>query len=496
MYRYRSVFNASVSIARLETVPVVSHLYQSLASRLARSIDQGAYAPGDRLPGVRVASRNEGVSPATVVAAYGQLETDGYIESRPRSGFYVRPRRAASQAEPGLSEPPPVPRAVTGQQLVLQLIRNAARADVVQLGANLPNAQFLPTAAIARELKRVARQHTARLGDYGMPPGVAELRNGIARRMADLGCVANPNDILITNGCQEAIYLCLQAVTRPGDVVAVESPTYYGLLQVLDALGLKALEIPTHSRTGLSVDALQLALEQWPVRACVLVPNYSNPLGALMSDAQKAALLRLLKRHPQVTLIEDDIYGDLCFGARRPAPLQSGDTAAQVIYCSSFSKSLSAGLRIGWVHAPQRLESLMLQKFVHNCSTSVVNQLTLAGLLDNGSYERHLRGMRPALAQSVARLAERVARKFPADVRISRPQGGMSLWVELPRQVDTTALFNQASAQGVSVAPGQIFSTDPDKYRHCLRLNAGVNWTPPLDAAIDLLAGLVHRALD
>ncbi|MEM7216967.1 MAG: PLP-dependent aminotransferase family protein [Pseudomonadota bacterium] len=472
----------------------MAYLYQSLANRLAGSIDSGLYAPGDRLPGVRVTSRNEGVSPATVVAAYERLEVDGYVESRPRSGFFVRPRRAALQQEPGLSRPASAPKAVTGAQLVAQIVRSVGAPEVVQLGANIPHSGFLPTAALSRELKAVARDYVDRLGDYEAPPGLPRLRHGIARRMADIGCLARPDDILITHGAQEAVYLALKCVTRPGDVVAVESPTYYGILQVLDSLGLKALEIPTHARTGISIDALTLALEKWPIRACVLVPNFSNPLGALLPDVHKRALLDLFANYPDVTVIEDDVYGDLAYHERRPSILKSYDQRDQVIYCASFSKSLSAGLRIGWIVSSRHAEQLAIHNFVHNCGSSLINQLALAALLEKGSYERHLRSMRVALAQNLGRLSERIAQHFPEDVKVSRPEGGLSVWVELPQGTDTTALFHRAYAQGISIAPGQTFSTDPHKYRHCMRLNAGVAWNERLESALQTLGQLIKTA--
>lgn len=459
-------------------------LYKQLANQLASQIDRGVYLPGDRLPGVRVCSRDEQVSPSTVVAAYEQLERDGYIESRPRSGFYVRPRLVASHDEPGFSKPASKPKAVTGHQLVSQMLAQTGEPDMIQLGANIPSAGYMPTAAIGREIRKVTQRHADRLADYELPMGLPGLRGLIAQYMARIGCAVHADDILVTNGCQEAIYLGLKCLTQPGDVVAVESPTYFGLLQALDSLGLKAIEIPTHSRTGISIDALQLALEQWPVKACVLVPNFANPLGALMPGAHKQALIDLLHRHPHVSVIEDDIYGDLYFGARRPGTLKAHDKHGQVMYCSSYSKSLSAGLRIGWMIAPRHLEQLKLAKFGVSCATSVINQLVLAGLLETGGYERHLRSLRLTLAQNVARLSERVLRHFPDNVRISRPDGGLSIWIELPGAVDTTELFNQASSFGVNIAPGQIFSTDPKKYRHCLRLNAGVLWNADLEAGI------------
>ncbi len=467
-------------------------LYKEFADRLARQIDQGAYLPGDRLPGVRVASQDEQVSPSTIVAAYEQLERDGYIESRPRSGFYVRPRLVSSQDEPGLSKPAARPKAVTGQHLVAQMLVQVGVTGTVQLGANLPGGQYIPTAMISREIRKVTRQYADRLATYEMPLGLPRLRGLITQYMARIGRATHPEEILITNGCQEAIYLALQSLTKPGDVVAVESPTYYGLLQVLDTLGLKAIEIPTHSRTGISTEALQLALEQWPVKACVLVPNFSNPLGALMPQANKKALLRLLRQYPHVSVIEDDIYGDLYFGARRPAPLKALDSHGQVLYCNSFSKSVSAGLRVGWMIGAKHLEQIKLAKFAVNCATPVMNQMVLAGILESSGYERHLRGMRLALAQNVSRLSEKVLQHFPQNVRISRPDGGLSIWVELPRSVDTTELFHQASSFGVSIAPGQIFSTDPKKYRHCLRLDAGVQWSSALEDGVARLGQAVR----
>lgn len=472
------------------------HLYKELATRVAKSIDQGVYLPGDRLPGVRIASRNEGISPATVVAAYQSLEIDGYIESKPRAGFFVRPRHSVHADEPTQSTPAKRPKAVSGQGLVLELIQNMSVPGVVQLGANVPDSSYLPTQAISKELKKVANTNTGRLGSYEVPPGLPALRAHLARRMADLGSLVDPDDIIITNGCQEAVYLSLKSVTQPGDVVAVESPTYYGLLQALDSLGLKALEIPTHPRDGVSVEALRLAFEQWPVKACVLVPNFGNPLGATLPDENKSDLMDLLRLNPEVTLIEDDIYGDLNFSGRRPSIIKGLDLTHQVIYCSSYSKSLSAGLRIGWAVNAKHKQTLAYQKFVNNCSTSIVNQLTTASLLNNGSYERHLRGMRLALDQSMRRLTEKAVQCFPTASRFTRPQGGMSLWVELPKQINTTALFHAALAVGISIAPGRIFSTNPKKYQHCMRMNAAVGWSTAVERAVEQLGLLINQQLE
>lgn len=473
----------------------MGNLYTELAGHIAQSIDQGIYLPGDRLPGVRVASRNERVSPATVVAAYRHLETEGYIEARPRSGYFVRSRRQGELSEPETTQPARRPKPVTGQELVLQLLRNINLPNVVQLGANIPDPEFLPTRSVSRALTTIANQYRHRLTDYEVPPGLPALRNHIARRLADVGCIVSPEDVLITAGCQEAVYLSLKSVTQPGDVVAIESPTYYGLLQALDSLGLKALEIPTHPRDGLSIEALKLALEQWPVKACVVVPNFSNPLGALIPDESKTQLVDLLSEYPQVTLIEDDIYGDLNFSGSRPSVIKAQDQNDQVVYCGSYSKSLSAGVRIGWAVNHKLREQLAYEKFVTNCSTSIVSQLMMAKLLDTGGYERHLRGMRVNLAQNMSRMTDLVVEHFPEDSRLTRPRGGMALWVELPRGLDTTALFHEAMEHHISIAPGQIFTTSAEKYQHCLRLNAAVGWSRDVEKSIATLGMLINRAL-
>jgi DNA-binding transcriptional MocR family regulator len=469
----------------------MAHLYSELATRLAQSIEKGIFKPGDRLPGVRAASRNEGVSPSTVVAAYHHLETEGYIAARPRSGFYVRSRYQTALAEPKTRVPAAVPRPVTGQELVLQLIQSLNTPGIVQLGANLADASLLPAAALSRAMAAVARHDRRESCRYQVPPGLPALRSHIARRMVESGCLVDPENIVITTGCQEAIYLALKSVTSPGDVVALESPTYYGLLQAVDSLGLKALEIPTDPREGMSVEALELALEQWPVKACVVIPNFSNPLGAVMPDRRKRELVELVNRHPGVTLIEDDIYGDLYFEGSRPCALKSLETQDNIIHCASLSKSVSAGLRIGWAVSARHYQRLCYEKLVASCATSSINQLTTTRFLDSGGIDRHLRALRVHLAQNTYRMIERVGKYFPASTRVTRPTGGMTLWLELERAVDTTALAQAALERGISIAPGEIFSSTPGKYKNCLRLNCAVAWSNEIERALETLGELV-----
>lgn len=223
------------------------------------AIDQGVYRQGDRLPRVRKLREQHNISAATAVAALHQLEDQGCIEPRERSGYYVRVRPGARFREPAVSRPSSRPTPVTGQDMVLRLAQATNDPSMVQLGAAVPAPSFLPTQRVERTLAGCSGRYRNRVAGYEFPPGSPELRRQIARRMSEAGCQVRPDDIIVTNGCQEAITLALRAVTRPGDIVAIESPTFYGLLQVIESLALKAIEIPTHPRDGVALDALQLA---------------------------------------------------------------------------------------------------------------------------------------------------------------------------------------------------------------------------------------------
>lgn len=466
-------------------------LYSELANRLIQHIEKGVYQIGERLPGVRQTSLNEGVSPSTAVAAYRRLEDEGYIEARPRSGYYVRQQPHTQLAEPRTSNPPKKPRLVSGQELVLQLARNSDRKHIVNLGTAIPDPSYLPTQAMNRTIAALGKEYRARIHSYEFPPGLIQLRQEITKRLALAGCTASHDDIVITNGCQEAIFISLKSVTSPGDIVAVESPVYHGLLQVIDALGLKALEIPTSPRDGISIEALQLALEQWPIKACVVIPSFSNPLGSLMSDERKQALLTLIDKYHEVTLIEDDIYGELSFSDKRPRALKSFDNKDKVIYCSSVSKTLSPGMRVGWVLSEKHHATLCYQKYVTNSASPFLNQMAVASFFNGGRYDRHLRNLRSILARSSQRVSAAICEHFPEQTRITRPEGGYVLWLELPTKIDTETLQQEALNHGISIAPGNMFSLTK-KYGNCMRISCALPWSDRVEKAIVKLSMLIR----
>jgi DNA-binding transcriptional MocR family regulator len=374
--------------------------------------------------------------------------------------------------------------------MVLDLLQATGRKDVAQLGAALPDASFFPSGQLRHCALRAARTRAQSLEHYALAPGLPALRETLARKMLGMGCDTRAAELVVTHGCHEAILLSLKAVTKPGDIVALESPTYYGLLQIVDSLNLKALEIPCHEETGMDPQALKKACELWDVKACVVVGNFSNPLGSCPDESRKKALLEIL-RECDVAMIEDDIYGDLAFDGSRPAPYKKYDTAGQVLYCSSFSKTVSPGLRTGWVAPGRYLERVRYLKFTQNLANASLDQHILDFYLRTGNLDRHLRKVRNVYAGNIARALELVRSRFPAGTAASHPAGGFVLWIQLPREHSAMQLYEAALEEKISVAPGPLFTTTK-RYEHCLRVNCALPWEDELEPALKCLAALVN----
>lgn len=466
--------------------------YERLAEDLAGMIAGGTLRPGDRLPSVRRLSQETRLSVSTVVQALRQLEDRGLVAARPQSGFFVR-HRTVPRPEPSPRVTPEVAVAVDVSQRLAQVLQAGMKPGMVPLAAALPSASLLPVAALHRLYAGVARRHPGLLagGNYFHMDEPALVRQLVRRSLAWGGPLA-AEEFVITNSCTEALSLCLKAVTKPGDTVAVESPGYYLMLQLLESLGLKALEIPTDPRTGISVEALELATRDGKVAACLLVPNASNPLGSIMPDDNKRRLAGLTAERG-IPVIEDDLYGDLHFGKERPWPIKAFDTIGNVMLCASFSKSLSPSLRVGFVAAGRYRPLVALQKTINSGATNPIAQRVLAEYLESGAYDRQVRKLQRAYAAQVEQMMAAVERHFPRTTRMSRPQGGYVLWLELPETVDTSALHAQAIAHGIAFVPGELFSPS-GLYRNCLRLNCGYPMNPEIDAAIRRLGELIGGA--
>jgi len=468
-----------------------TRLYEQLADDLKSIIAAGNLRPGDRLPSVRRLASERHLSVSTVLQALRQLEEGGVIEARPQSGYFVC-HATARRAQPDARSTPEEPVPVDVSQRVMRVLQAGRKPGVAPLAFALSDTTLLPLAALQRVYSSVVRRHP-RLLESGMH---IQLDNQALLRQLILRSVGWPgplsaSELVITNSCTEALALCVRAVTRPGDTVAVESPAYYLMLQLLESAGLKALEIPTDPRRGLSIEALELATRDGRVAACLLVANASNPLGSIMPDEHKRRLAKLTAERG-VAVIEDDIFGDLHFGSARPWPIKAFDKTGNVMLCSSFSKSLSPALAIGYVAAGRYRSQVALQKAITSGPTNAIMQQVVADYLESGAYDRHMRLLRRHHAQQVDAMRAAVARYFPAATRMTDPQGGLVLWVELPEEIDTSALFDRAIASGVAYVPGELFSAS-GMYRNCLRLNCGNPFTPAIDDAVRRLSELVAQ---
>jgi DNA-binding transcriptional MocR family regulator len=388
-----------------------------------------------------------------------------------------------------MSRPPIAPTAVSVGEIAMEVVHAASDPALVALGSASPNLDLPAPRAVQRLHGAAVRRAGARALGYDIPPGHVELRTQIARRGHASGCALSADDVVVTSGCQEALVLCLRAVAAPGDTIAVESPTFYGILHAIRSLGLRALEIPTHPETGVDIESLEMAIEQFAVKACVVTPHASNPLGYAMPDAHKRALLDLVDAH-DVALIENDVYGDLVFGGARPHAIKAWDRRGRVLLCSSVSKSIAPGLRVGWVIPGRYARQVRHLKLVASMACATWPQATVAEYFASGDFDRHLRVARAEYRQSRDRLVAGVARHFPRDTRVTHPAGGFVAWVELPKAVDAVDLYRRALAAGISVAPGTLFSAR-EKYRHFIRVNFAYASDP---ATIEALATLGELA--
>ncbi len=463
-------------------------LYERVAAGVADLIARGTYRVGERIPSVRELSRQLRVSINTVNEAYAQLENRRVIEARPQSGYYV----ACPLPEPEGPADSVAPQSLAATTVELgseplAMMRTLADPELVPLGRGVPNPELLPIEKLSRMLATEARRFRLDSVTYAGAKGLKRLRTQIAKRSLDAGCRVTPDDLVVTSGCVEAVTLALQATCRPGDTVAIGSPVYYTFLNSIQELGLKVLEIPSTTREGMSVEVLAYALRHHTIRACLVIANFNNPLGSVMPDERKAELVRLLRSH-DVPLIEDDVYGELGFGPHRPTATKAFDQAGLVLYCSSFSKTLAPGYRVGWIAPGRYREQVIRLKSVFSLASASPTQLAVAEFLTSGGYDRHLRTLRRTYAAQLGEVRAAIARWFPGGTRVTRPDGGFVLWIELPPEVDGLVVHHQALRKGISVAPGTLFTTS-ERYRNCIRVS-GAFWSDRIRDAIRTLGGI------
>ena len=472
-------------------------LYNQIVSRLAFQIQTQVLKPGDKLPSVRALSQEQHISVSTAFKAYSELENKGLVEARPRSGFYVRgalKRPAFSRPAPspaGTGEPPSP--AVDFPQVLREVYGTLSDPHLIKLSLSAPTPNLIPVARLNKALGHVLRESASGCAEYDDVQGNRVLRQQVARLAFNWGGTVTEKDVVTTHGCMEALVFCLKAVTRPGDLVAIESPTYFGIFNTLHLLGLRTVVIPTDPETGIRLDALEKALGAFPIKACLFVPSFSNPCGYCMPDAHKEGLVRLLAAH-NVPLIEDDTYGEMYFGKARPRTCKSFDRAGLVLYCASVTKSLAPGYRVGWCIPGKFLEPVMQLKLTSSVSSTTPTHAAIGHFIATSRYDLHMRHLRKTLHLQSLQYLRAVLEAFPDDTQVAPPQGGYNLWLRLNPAINAYLLFKEALRHRISIAPGHLFSPD-GQFSHYVRISFVPPFTPQIEESIKTLGRLAHGLL-
>lgn len=464
------------------------YLYQQVIRMIQGMRQSGSLLPGDRLPSLRALSKSLGVSIPTVKQAYEELERQHLVEARPKSGYFLSAIRSIPQTKRvKLAQQPKM---VKRQSLIEQVFAGIHTPGVAPFGIANPASALPSDKTLAKFMRRVLARASVQATQYGPIEGFLPLKRQLALRYLDFGLEAAPDEILITNGAQEALAIALQCVAKPGDVIAVESPAYFGFLELIENLGMRALEIPLCPEEGVWLDDLENAIANHPVKACVFSSSISNPLGSIMTNARRQAIVALLESK-NIPLVEDDVYGDLYFEGERGVPAQYYSRKGLVLTCASFSKTAAPGYRIGWLMAGRFQARAIRLKRALSCSSSLLNQWTLSDFIRSGDYDRNMRKLRAVLRCNKDRMVALIDEHFPSGTRLNNPKGGGVLWLELPRGNDSAVFFNAALEKKISITPGALFSAG-DKYRRCIRLSYGLPWDESIATSVKQLADLVN----
>lgn len=461
-------------------------LYREIAAAIAGQISNGILKHGDKLPSVRMLCKAHNIGMNTAKRVFLELEARSLIDARPQSGYFVSQLPSRKLLLPEVSRPALIANTNEPNELISKVYANIGNEELTLFSIGIPSGELLPLAKLKKEILRATQQLKDGGATYDPLQGNVHLRRMIAIRSLTWGGNLNEQDLVTTSGAMNALFFCLMALGKPGDTIAIESPCYPGILQMAISLGLKVLELPTHPVTGLEIDALKLAIPR--IDLCLLVPNFNTPLGSCMPDVHKKEVVNLLAKHG-IPLIEDDIYGDLYFGTQRPKCCKSFDQEGNVLWCGSISKTMAPGYRVGWVAPGKHKEELLKLKLIHSISSPSIVQEAVAGFLGSGRYEQHLRQLRRTLQDNYQHYARVIAQHFPEGTKITRPQGGIAVWVAFHKSIDTSILYDMAIRQGISIAPGRMFTLQ-DQFENCMRLCIGLPWSANLESKLKQLGNL------
>jgi DNA-binding transcriptional MocR family regulator len=463
-------------------------LYADIAERLGSQIHQYILKTGDKLPSVRALSKEQGISISTAYKAYSELEIKGLVEARPKSGYYVR-YNPPKPIKPQIVSETTKMKDVSLDEMIAMIYHQFIGEGITKFSLAVPALSLIPQAKLNKSLMECIRLSANSCINYEDVQGNSKLRKYIAQQTFNWGGAFTADDVITTQGCMEALVFCLKTVTKPGDTIAIESPAYFGIFGMIQSLNLRVVEIPTDAEHGVDLDYLKTALGQGNIKACLFVPSFSNPLGYCMSNERKEKLVTLLAQF-EVPLIEDDIYGEMYFGKTRPRTCKSYDKKGLVMLCSSVSKTLAPGYRVGWCIPGKFKDDVLKLKFMNNLSSPAPTHAAIGHFFETGRYDLHMRKLRKALHTQCLRYTQCIADHFPDTTKVSRPGGGYVLWIELDKLVNAADLFQQALEQKISISPGQIFTSD-GRFTNFIRIGFGQPFSAEIEKSISVLGKLI-----
>jgi len=466
-------------------------LYQQVIEFVEKQAENGVFRAGDKLPSLRKLSKQLAISVPTVKQAYVELERQGAIYARPQSGYYLKAKQVRTLLPMRDKWAHALPAKIHCRNLIEQVYSAIHLPNTIALGLSNPVNTHPPDKTLSRLMKGVLSRVSEKSVSYGPINGDSSLRLSIALRYQEQGVGVNYDDIIITNGAQEALSIALQCVASKGDIIAVESPSYFGQLELIESLGMKVVEVYTCTEFGVCTKELEEVLKKHKVKACLFTTTVNNPLGSMMTNKERKNLVELLEKY-NTPLIEDEVYSELYFTEEKPLPAELYSKKGLVMTCSSFSKTAAPGYRIGWLLAGKFEEKATGIKRAQSCSTSMLPQWTLHDYMTSGEYDKYLKVLRKKLQYNCERMRALITEHFPKEVCISEPKGGGVLWIRCRSHVDTRLFFHEAIEAGVSFAPGIIFSAS-GKYSNFMRISYGVQWSDAVVEAIKKLGKIVEK---
>ena len=469
--------------------------YQVLAQQIAEKIHQQEFKTHQKLSSLRQFATQHAISLNTVKACYALLEAQGLIFVKEKSGYYVKERKiVAENTVPIYPDFPSHARTVSNLDLQIEIQEASIQPRRIHLGAIQLSPELIPMDALRRSIQRALKHSQPEDFLYSDRQGHFKLRQALSEHWAEDGLFISPESIYMTNGCMAALSVLIQTLTQEGDSIIVPMPNYNGQQQLLANLNRKIIEIPS-SETGIDLVRLEQIMQQSDARCCLLTANFQNPLGYCLTQKKKKKIADLAATYA-CTIIEDDIYAECSFSFQRPLPIQHWDQHGYVILCSSISKSLSSAYRVGWYCLPERYKHLHSKLMMHTVTVNTPLQLGLADLIYSRAYREHLQQLRPKLRSQVQAYRDYLLQAFVGiEIKINLPEGGYSLWIQLPDQIDSMACYYFAQQHQINIVPGEVFGEDR-RYQHFIRLNAGYPLSRDICQAIQLLADWVKQQIN